>query len=153
MCMHADTHSLYQSQGFCQHMCQHYQSYFSHWQSSRSQIPAKVLVCRRAFVSKVPVTCTTALACTHFFYFRCKPLCVSVRTIASVGSSLCALLHKRTQKPQTMQRALAKETDFCPTPTNRKLLLHPPHPAFVSHADAHRQTHTDGKCNHAVQEH
>lgn len=28
-CRLAHTHSLYQSQGFCQWMCQHYQSYFS----------------------------------------------------------------------------------------------------------------------------
>lgn len=49
---------------------------------------------------------------------------------ASSHAILCPLLHKRTQKPQTMQWALDEETDFCPTPTNRKLLVLPPHPTF-----------------------
>lgn len=80
--MQVDTHSLYQSQSFCQPMCQHYQSYFSPRQSSRSQIRVKVAVCVYActdvcvcvLVAKVPVTCALALACSHFFYFQSKPL-------------------------------------------------------------------------------
>lgn len=44
ICMHVNTHSLYQRPGFCQRMCQRYQSYFSPGQFSRSQIRAKVVV-------------------------------------------------------------------------------------------------------------
>lgn len=100
----------------------------------------------------------TDLACSHFFFlFPEKNLCVNLsvcaRACVCVPSFLCASPHKRTQKPGTMQRALAEETDFCPTPTNRKLLSHPPHPAFVSHADTHTCMHADGKRNHAVPEH
>ena len=91
-CVHVDTHSLYQSQGFCQRMCQHYQSYFSPGQSSRSQIREKgcgvqtcvcvcvcLCVCVRLW-AKVSVTCAVGLACSHFFsIFRanlCKCVCV-----------------------------------------------------------------------------
>lgn len=140
MCMHADTHVLYQSQGFCQRMCQHSHSYFSPGQSSRSQIQAEVVMCGRVCVCCQRARVTCALVCSHFFYFQSRSF-VCACAFVSARPSLWVLLHKRPQKPQTMRRASAQETDFCPTPTNRKLLLHPPHPAFVSHADTHTHTH------------
>lgn len=38
-----------------------------------------------------------------------------------------------------MRRALAEETDLCPTPTNRKPPSHPPRPAFVSRTQRGRE--------------
>lgn len=134
--MHVDTHSLYQSQGFCQRMCQRYQSYFSHRQFSRSQIRAKVEVC----ICHVHTSMCVCVSKSDLYCCPCVlPLFLfSRQTIVSVylymsRPVVCRLLHKGTQKLQTMQWALAEETDFCPTPTNRKQLLHPPHPTFVSH--------------------
>lgn len=125
--------------------------------SDRSQIPAQVcgastFVCVRGQTARDPPVLLPLRAPTFSFYFQRKPLCESLRVCVCVPSFLRASPHKRTQKPGTMQRALAEETDFCPTPTNRKLLLHPPHPAFVSHADTHTRVHADGKRNHAVPE-
>uniref|UniRef100_A0A3B4ZWM8 Paralemmin-1 n=1 Tax=Stegastes partitus TaxID=144197 RepID=A0A3B4ZWM8_9TELE len=46
--MHANAHFQYiRAKAFCQRFCQHYQSYFSAGQSSRSPIRAKVEVCVR----------------------------------------------------------------------------------------------------------
>lgn len=142
-------------------MCQHYRSYFSlgtipTGRRYQRRFAARPRLC--VFVAKPPVTPQCYWPCVlplFLFYFQRKPLCESLRmcVCVSVPSFLCASPHKRTQKPGTMQRALAEETDFCPTPTNRKLLLHPPHPAFVSHADTHTCMHADGKRNHAVPEH
>lgn len=115
----------------------------------------RVDVC--VFVAKPPVTpqCYWPCVLPLFLSISRENLCVnlSARVCVSVPSFLCASPHKRTQKPGTMQRALAEETDFCPTPTNRKLLLHPPHPAFVSHADTHTYMRADGKRNRAAPEH
>lgn len=78
---------------------------------------------------KCPWPLRLALACSHFFYLWTTFL---LSVYLYVRLFLCVWLRRITLKLQTMQRALAEETGFCPTPTNRKPLLHPPHPAFVS---------------------
>lgn len=140
--MHADTHSLYQSQGFCQRMCQRYQSYFSVGQSRGSQIPAEVALCRRGveFVVKRPVTCAAALACSHFFYFQSKPLCASVRLCLCGG--LCVRYLVKEHRSLRQCRGLwQRKQIFVPLPpTGNCSYTH--RTPLSSHMLTHTQTPT-----------
>lgn len=158
ICMHADTHSLYQSQGFCQCRCQHYQTYFSPVQFSRSQIRAKVMyvyahaqTCVCVFVVIAAVTCAIALARSPPFLFSEQTfVCLYLYYVCTcVRFCACCCIEEHRSLRQCRGLWQRKQIFVPLPPTGKGSYTH--NTPLWSHM--HTLTHRESKCNHAVHEH
>lgn len=125
---HADTHRrCISAEAFVSERVSTYWSYFGHGTIQQVADKRKGGGVFAPAWTRVCVSACDLSYCPRVLplFFLFSELCASVSCVRSFFFfCVCVTqLDERTQKPRTMRRALAEETDFCPTPTNRKRLL------------------------------